>query len=212
MKKLQFKSFLPFPNHHVLSCALLGLTLGSGALLAVISAANMHEYNKSTVVMSQLDTLQSKISTLQNSVNKPVPEINLGAMTQQIQQLSQQLDDVRAQNSNHLDQALNQTETVLITRLDAIQQIVRHLDEKPLPVKYLPPQSLPFSVVSLDSIQHVPVASVAYDFKHVAIEKGDSLAGWRVIAIDYGTQRIEFENTQKEHVLVTHEYIGAGEL
>ena len=207
MKKLTFKSFFPFSNHRALSCVLLGLTLGSGALLIVIIADN-----KPTAVISQLDMLQNKISTLQDSMNKPTPEINLDGMTQQIQQLSQQLDDVRAQNFNHLDQALNQTETVLINKLDAIQQMVRHLDEKPQAIKYLPIQNLPFSVVSLDSIQHVPVASVAYDFKNVAIEKGDSLAGWQVLSIDYGMQRIEFENGKKERVLITHEHIGSGEL
>ena len=124
MKKFQLKSFLPFPERRILSYSLLGLTLGSGALLAVISAVNMHEYN-----ISQLDTLQSNISKLQDSMNKPASEVNLNPMTQQIQQLSQQLDDVRAQ-----------------------------------------------------------------------------------ISIDYGTQRIEFENTKKEHVLVTLENIGSGEL
>ena len=208
MKKLQLKSFLPFPEHRVLSCALLGLIFGSGAAMVLISVMNMQP----TAVMSELDMLQGKISTLQDSVNKPTPAVNLNPMTQQIQQLSQQLDDVRAQNSNHLDQALNQTETTLAKRLDEIQQLVRHLDDTQSPIKYLPSQSLPFTVVSLDSIQHVPVASIAYDFKNVAIEKGDSLAGWRVIAIDYGTQRIEFENAKKEHVLITHELIGSGEL
>ena len=212
MKKLTFKSFLPLPNHRVLSCLLLGLTLSSGVLLVVISATNMLDDDKPNEVMSQLDALQNKMSTLQDSMNKPAPEINLSSMTQQIQQLSQQLDVVRAQNSHHLDQALNQTETVLINRLDAIQQMVRHLDEKPQAIKYLPIQSLPFSVVSLDSIQHVPVASVAYDFKNVAIEKGDSLAGWQVLSIDYVMQRIEFENGKKERVLITHEHIGSGEL
>lgn len=210
MNKFQLKSFLPFPNHRAFSCALLGLTLGSGALLAIISATNMHEYSKSTAVMSQLDTLQSKLSTLQDSVNKPAPKIDLHAMTQQIQQLSIQLDDVRTQNANHMDQALNQTEATLANRLDAIQQMVKHLDEKHAPVKYLPSDSLPFTVMSLDSIQHVPVACIAYDFKNVAIEKGDSLAGWRVVSIDYGKQRIEFENINKEHVLILHDHIGLG--
>ena len=200
------KSFLPFPEHRMLSYALLGLIFGSGASIVVISATNMHE---STMAMSQL---QGKMSTLQDSVNKPVTAVNLNPMTQLIQQLSQQLDDVRTQNANHLDQALNQTETTLTQRLDELQQMVRHLNDKQSPIKYLPPDSLPFSVVSLDSIQHVPVATLAYDFKHVPIEKGDSLAGWRVIAIDYGTQRIEFENDEKEHVLVTLEHIETGEL
>lgn len=175
------KSFLPFPEHRMLSYTLLGLTLGSGALIVAISATNMHEYNQSTRVMSQL---QSKISTLQDSVNKPAPAVNLNPISQQIQQLSQQLDEVRIQNSSHMDQTLNQTETALTQRLDELQQMVRHLNEKQEPIKFLPPEILPFSVMSLDSIQHVPVATLAYDFKHVPLEKGDSLAGWRVIAID----------------------------
>ena len=87
-----------------------------------------------------------------------------------------------------------------------------HLEEKKTSLKYLPVQSLPFSVISLDSIQHVSVATIAYDFKHVPLEKGDSLAGWRVISIDYGTQHMEFENTKKERVLVTLNQIGSGEL
>jgi len=33
-------------------------------------------------------------------------------------------------------------------------------------------------------------------------EKIDSLAGWTVIAIDFGKQQLEFENTHKERVLV----------
>ena len=208
MKKLNLKSFLSFPNHRVLSCVSLGLTLGS----CVFLVTHLHDNKRPNAIMSQLEMLQSKLSILQDSVSKPAPEVNLSSMTHQIQQLSQQLDDVRSQNASHLDQALNQTESVLSKRLNDIQQMIRHLEEKKTSLKYLPVQSLPFSVISLDSIQHVSVATIAYDFKHVPLEKGDSLAGWRVISIDYGTQHMEFENTKKERVLVTLNQIGSGEL
>ena len=77
-----------------------------------------------------------------------------------------------------------------------------------MPAKYLSPKQLPFQVLSLDSIQSIPVATIAYDFKTLSLEKGDALGGWRVVVIDYGKQRIKFENTQKERVLITHQHMG----
>jgi hypothetical protein len=189
---------------------LFGLALSVGSLLTIISG--MHHVNQSSTLISTLDKLQSNLLTLQEAMNKPTPHLNLNAVTQDIQQLSQQLEAVRAQNTNHLDEALHQTEISLANRLDKLQKMVRHLNTIQKPITYLPPRHLPFSVLSLDSIQHVPVASVTYDFKTLPIEKGDSLAGWRVVSMDYGTQRIEFENGKKEHVLVTHENIGVGTL
>lgn len=66
----------------------------------------------------------------------------------------------------------------------------------------LPASQLPFKVLSIDSIQEVPVASIAYHYKTQAMEKGDALAGWTVFEINYAKQTIEFENTDKAHVLV----------
>ena len=34
------------------------------------------------------------------------------------------------------------------------------------------------------------------------LEKSDSLAGWTVLSVDFGTQKIELENANKEHVIV----------
>ena len=69
-------------------------------------------------------------------------------------------------------------------------------------------KSLPFAIVSIDSIQQVPVASVTYDYKTIPLEKGDALAGWKVVSVDYSKQRLELENAQSERVLVTHEHVG----
>ncbi|HAU1882023.1 TPA: hypothetical protein JBJ86_17435, partial [Legionella pneumophila] len=70
------------------------------------------------------------------------------------------------------------------------------------PIKYLPINTLPFKVISIDCIQQVSVATVAYNFKTVPLEKSDQLAGWTVLSIDFGLQRMELENGNKEHVVV----------
>ena len=207
MKKIRFpgwKACLLFPERIVLSLTILGATVGAGALLAT---TNKHE-NRSTELLSQLNSLQKNIATLQDSVNKPLPQLDLNATNEQILKVSQQLEHVRAQNAEHFDESLSKTEATLTNRLETIQQLVRHLDDKQPNIKFLTHKALPFRVISLDSIQHVPVVSIVYHFKTIPLEKGDSLAGWRVIRLDYGKQQIEFENTKKEHVLLTHEHIG----
>ncbi len=46
------------------------------------------------------------------------------------------------------------------------------------------------------------MATVAYNFKTLPLEKSDKLAGWTVLSIDFGLQRMELENGTKEHVVV----------
>ncbi len=203
MKK--FKSFLLFPEHLRLSVSILTLTAGVGAVLAVTSNA---PHLDTKLITEELSALETNIESLKTTVNHQVPKIDLNVVTQQMQQLSRELSDVQTQNANHINEALNKTEALLISRLDALQALVRHLEEKQMPVQFLSPEHLPFQIFSLDSIQNIPVASVYYDFKTIPLEKGDVLAGWRIVGIDYGKQRIVFENTQKARVLITHEHIG----
>lgn len=207
MRKLKlpnWKLLLLFPEHRVLSVLIIGAAAVAGTALAITNEPD----TKPNLVMSQLNALQARITGLQELVTKPIPEINLSGITQQVQQLSKQIVEVHTQNSAHFDQSLSKTETALVMRLESIQQLIRRLDAHKSPVKFLNPKDLPFKVISLDSIQHIPVASIAYDFKTIPLEKDDSLAGWKVIHIDYGKQQLEFENSKKERVVLSHEQIG----
>lgn len=203
MKRLT-REWLLFPSRPILSITLLGLTTVTGALLAT------HEttHAKPAEVISSLTALQTQLTSLANAINKPSFDVNVDGISQQIAGLSVRLNQLRAVDPEQLNQTINHTETVLSGQLNSIQTTVNHLDEKAMPVKYLKPENLPFNVVSLDSIQQIPVASIAYDFKVIPLEKGDVMAGWTLIQLDYGKQRLEFENAKKERVLITHEQIG----
>lgn len=203
MRKLY--SLLRFPNHHLLSLIMSAMAISAGIILVLTSGTPTSD---KTGMTSEWKILQTKIDSLQARLNEPSPTIDMSSLTQTMRQLSKQLEEVRTQNAHHVDQALNQTENLLVRRLEAIQTMVQQLETKQKQIHYLPANQLPFHVLSLDSIQHIPVASIAYDFKTIPIEKGESLAGWIIIAMDYGKQRIEFENKKKERVLLTHEHIG----
>ena len=173
-----------------------------------VDAATSREDTNTQLVMARLNNLQTEFELLQDTVKKPMPDVDFSAITQQINQVSERLESFRAANANELSQTLSHTETNLSSKLDSINDVVTHLDARKGSIKYVAHDVLPFKVVSIDSIQHIPVASVAYDFKTVPLEKGDALAGWRVVSVDYSKQRMELQNKQNEHVLVTYEHIG----
>lgn len=109
---------------------------------------------------------------------------------------------LKPQDENAINQLLLENRTTLGGKLDAIQDVIKSLDDKQHPIKYLPTTALPFTLVSIDSIQQVSVVTVAYDYRTIPLEKSDTLAGWTVIRLDFGKQQAEFINDREEHVQV----------
>lgn len=194
----------------------LVLTMTVGALAGFSmnkTKAPLVESNENeAVLLSRLNDLQSQIARLESSANRPLPEVNLSGLESQLNALAEQVKVMKsdhAQNiSEQLSKSLNETEHHLGEKLSSIESVISHLDKKTPGIVYVAPEQLPFKVVSIDSIQQTPVASISYDYKTVPMEKGDKIAGWKVVAIHYGQQRIELENNKKEHVLLTEEHIG----
>jgi hypothetical protein len=192
--------------------AVLFVAAGVSTLLALMMSLNerpeVHEPSADTQVVARLNELTSQVKIMEEVLNKPAHDINLNGVTAQIAELSSRLTQLREADSKKLTETLTHTQNALGEELHSIKEVVTHLDDKKSPIKYLPLKSLPFAVVSIDSIQQVPVASVMYDYKTMPLEKGDALAGWKVVRVDYGKQRLEFENAKSERVLITHEHIG----
>ncbi len=178
------------------------------SFIGSLGAATPHEDPNTQQVLSRLNGLQTQLASLQDIAQKPLPDVDFSVISQQITEVSERLEALRATHSDEVRQTLNHTETALSSKLDSITDVVSHIDPHPSSVKFLALDALPFKVVSIDSIQQIPVASIAYDFKTVPLEQGDALAGWRVVSLDYTAQRIELVNQQKEHVLVTHAHMG----
>lgn len=215
LKKLSLERLKPYfvlPQRKGLFFITLGLVFLTSTLIAL---ATEHQEKPlvqnevdSTVVVTRLDELQDQLKALDAAVNKPFPEVNLNGVTQQIEQLSSRIEALRQSDSDKLAQTITHSEAAIGQELHSIKEVVTHLDDKTSPIKYVSIQNLPFTIVSIDSIQQVPVASIAYDYKTIPLEKGDSLAGWKVVCVDYSTQRVELENAKQERVVVTHEHIG----
>ncbi|STX55458.1 Uncharacterised protein [Legionella beliardensis] len=194
--------------------------IGMSAIIGTVAGLAMsHEPSApnpalavSEAVINRLNELQNHLISLEAASQKPLPKLNLSALEQKIKDLSHDVAALCQFNpealNNHFEQRLTQTEHSLSQQLNTLNHAVTDIKSTYHAIKYLPAQSLPFKVASIDSIQTIPVASIQYDYKTIPLEKGDSLAGWTLVRVDFPHQQLEFENGNKEHVLIKQEHIG----
>ncbi|MFU7598156.1 hypothetical protein ACM9VS_04915 [Legionella pneumophila] len=183
--------------------ALVNVAIVSGIFFGAIHSNDNTTYND--VISSRLNDIQSQLITLQKEIKKPVEKIDLSSINQDFNKLAGLIEQLKATDEGKLNQLVLESRSELTQKLDTIHEVVSTLDKKKHPIKHLPITTLPFKVLSIDSIQQVSVASVIYDYKTVPMERGDTLAGWSVLEIDFGKQRLVFENSNKDRVLVNLE-------
>lgn len=206
MKQISFahcKKWLSAHLKMIGASILIAATLGLSLYTAIHSSKKTESEHHSTALLAQLKSIQSRLSTIEQVVSH-TDAPNLEPIKQQLTLLSERINTLQTIKPKQL----TQTERLLHEQLNTIQNVVNHLDKTTTPIKYLGAKDLPFHILSLDSIQHIPVASVDYEFKVIPLEKEDCLASWKLIRIDYAKQQLEFENTKKERILITRDHIG----
>lgn len=175
---------------------LIPTSLGLILALVLIKTHLINQSKTSEDISKRLTTIQAELINLQQEAKKPYEAVDLTAINQDFNKLVGLMEQLKGKET-HKD---NQPE--LIEKLDALQEMVKGLDKKKHPIKYLSVTALPFKVISIDSIQQVSVATIAYDYKTLPLEQGDTLASWSVLSLDFGKQTMEVENSNKERVLI----------
>ncbi|HAT1956939.1 TPA: hypothetical protein I8Z62_001884 [Legionella pneumophila] len=186
-----------------LSIAGLSLALIGGVVL--VKCHYMSKTNDTGIITTRLNEIQEQLGNLQQAARKPDEKVDLSAINLDFNKLATLIEQLKSKDDSTINQLISENRAELSGKLDALHEVVNSLDKKQHPIKYLPVTALPFQVISIDSIQQVSVATVTYDYKTVPLEKSDNLAGWTVLQIDFGQQRIELENSNKERVVVTME-------
>lgn len=187
-------------HHKYLLAAGLGLAVICG--IVCIKHYSPYKTQNSEAITNRLDTIQAQLGIVHQEVKKSPEVVDLTIINQDFNKLVSLIEQLKSNDETTLNRLINEHRTELTQKLDSLHDMVTALDKKQHPIKYLPVTSLPFKVISIDSIQQISVATVAYNFKTTPLEKSDSLAGWTVINIDFGLQRMELENSNKEHVVV----------
>ena len=180
---------------------LINVAIGIGLLGMLLSKTNPEPSH----INEHLSEIHGQLTSLQQVIKTSTEKTDLSAINQDVNKLATLINEMKGKDDSQLNKLVLESRTQLAEKLDAMNTVISSLDKKQHPVQYLPVSALPFKIISIDSIQQVSVASVAYDYKTIPLEKSDALAGWTVLSIDFGKQSIELENNNKEHVLVALE-------
>lgn len=155
-----------------------------------------------TTPATDLSPVTTKLSSISTKLDAPSPSTDLKPITKELTQLRNLIQQLKLKDANQLGDLFSTGQGEIKKQLSQVVNLLAKLDEQKHPVKRLAASQLPFKVISIDSIQDSSVASVTYNYKTQAVEKGDSLAGWKVIQLSFAKQLVEFENSDKSHVLV----------
>jgi hypothetical protein len=142
--------------------------------------------------------LLQQFAALNTKLIQPAATIDLDPLKHDVNDLRELLHQFHNQSDKQFDEGQFQ----LQQKLNAIGQALQLLDEKQHPVKFLPASALPFKVLSIDSVQQIPVVSVSFNFKTIPLEKDDSLAGWTVVRLTFSKQKAVFKNKNEEQVVI----------
>ncbi|MGQ3887838.1 hypothetical protein ACQUW5_02255 [Legionella sp. CNM-1927-20] len=169
----------------------------------IIFSNNTEKLAKDTRINNIIiNEIQSHLTNIYQVIKQPHEKADLTSINQTLDSLINKIEHFKANEGNQLSQLLADNCNALTQKLESIYHVVNALDRKQNPIHYLPASVLPFQLLSIDSIQQVSVASVSYDFKTIPLEQGDSLVSWKVVHIDFAKQFAEFENKNKEHVVL----------
>ncbi len=113
--------------------------------------------------VQDLSSLDNRLSAIESKLGQPVKGPDLTPINQNLKQLGQFIQQLQNKDDHQLGELFSTGQVAIKNQLDGIAELLTRLDEQKHPIKTLPASSLPFQVLSIDSIQNVSVASVSYD-------------------------------------------------
>lgn len=208
LKDLSFskKSWLSLGGLVIVSCGFLWTKSHP------VTIEKVEEEGLSISILTKLEHLENKIEVLNQKFISSESSETKEMIRDNFAQLADIVKSIPNFDSNYFTQTLahiiQQTETSLKKEMTDLSSSIKGLTIFSQAIQFLPKESLPFTVLSIDSIQGTTVGSIEYDFKTIPLEEGDSLAGWKINALDYAKQCIELTNSKNEHIRLKAQDIG----
>lgn len=159
------------------------------------------------LLTSQLSDIQIQLSMLRQEVKKPKKQVDLSSVNHDLKGLEKLFKNIKVSSDGSIKETIYGNK-LLAKKLDSITGAVDAISLAQNKVKYIDAKALPFKVLAIDNIQEQSVVAIEYNFSPTVLESGDSLAGWKVVSLDYGHQLAEFENKEHEHVQLSIKSIG----
>jgi len=146
-----------------------------------------------------LAVIDKRLSLVQREMEKAAVQGKADAPDKAIKELSNTVISFKEEAERSLIKSHEENE-ILARKIQALQDVIASLKGSNESIQYLDKKALPFEIVAIDSVNEEPVLALKYNYNHLALEKGDKLAGWKVISLDYAKQLAEFDDEKGAHV------------
>lgn len=150
-------------------------------------------------INSTLSVIDKRLSLVQQEMEKVAFKGRENVSDKALKDLSKTLVSFKEEAERSLIKSHEENEA-LAKKIQALQEVIASLKGSHKSIQYLDKKALPFEVIAIDSVNEEPVLALNYNYNHIALEKGDKFAGWKVINVDYAKQLAEFDDEKGAHV------------
>lgn len=181
------------------------------AVVIVIFLIPFKSSNKSTEALKnpktdyltiQLNDISQKLNNLQIKMSNQNAVVNLDPIKDQISKLALKTKSLSEHSNEIISKQIENNTNKMLNKLSIIKAKLEKLQNEKKRNVYLKSDNLPFEVISIDNIERQNIITVSYNHKIFPLDVNDYLAGWKLISADFASQKCEFINNKKQHVLV----------
>jgi len=195
----------------------IGLIIGAIILVLIISAVivsssttsddkttsfkSAHHGQSGDSIDQRLQDISDQLTTIRSHLSSG-GTISLDSINQQLQSLGSDLKQLSSDSNKLIGDEITSSTAELQKELVHVNAQIKKLEELEHHVKYLNPSDLPFQVIAVDNIQQNEVVTINYNHASFPVEIGGYIASWKLIAADFVSQKAEFINAKKQHVVI----------
>ena len=150
----------------------------------------------------QLNDITIKLANIQKNMSTHQSTINLDSIRSEVSNLIHETQQLSEHSNQIITNKIQASTEVLEKRLASIKSELQKLQDEKNHTAFIAPTNLPFHVLHIDNIQNQNVVTVQYNNTIFPINIGDYLSGWKMISSDFVSQKCEFVNKNKQHVIV----------
>lgn len=153
-------------------------------------------------VNDALTVIDKRLSIVQKEMEKGVEKNRDNSAGMALNDLSNTIKSFKTEAQKSLLKSHEENQA-LAKKITALEEVIASLKGGEKQTQYLDKKVLPFEVMAIDSVNEQAVLAIKYNYNHVALEKGEKLAGWKVLNVDFSQQRVEFDDEKGAHVVLS---------
>ena len=178
---------------------------GAYEIKGVVPANKVAKDHTENFLSQQLNELSTQLKAINTKLNQNVV-VDLNPIKEQISALTQRANKLSDQSNQYIAAAIREQTSVLT---HAMQKQLDEMNPHNPKNQQLTAKDLPFQIMAIDNIQGNNIVTVRYDYQTTPLNKGDRIAGWELVEVNFSNQMVQFKNNKNQYVNIDLNQVAA---